>query len=125
MLTDEFYAVAFRKKIYLSLEELQSDVDEWIDYYNTQRPHSGRYCNGRTPMQTWNESLYLTKEKMLDTLYQKDISLILTGEAETGFGDDQPARNILSDWNDYGGKKSPNLKTIIPGVDAFENALTR
>ena len=38
----EFYQIAFRKKIYQSLEELQADLDEWIRQYNEQRPHSGR-----------------------------------------------------------------------------------
>ena len=120
---DEFYAVAFRKKIYNSIDELQADVDLWLDYYNKERPHSGKYCLGRTPWQTWNDSLYLTKNKMLDTLYQKDVSLILTGEAETGSGGDQLVRNILSDWNGQGGTKSPHFLTNIPRVNAFENSL--
>jgi len=68
---DEFYAVAFRKKIYNSIEELQVDVDLWIEYYNKERPHSGKYCLGRTPWQTWNESLDLAKNKMLNTLFKK------------------------------------------------------
>ena len=63
---NEFYAVAFRKKIYSSLEELQRDLDQWIEYYNTQRPHSGKYCYGKTPMQTFIDSLHLAKEKMLN-----------------------------------------------------------
>lgn len=62
---DEFYSIAFRKKIYRSLEELQVDVDQWIDLYNHQRPHSGRYCYGKTPMQTWRESKQLALDKML------------------------------------------------------------
>ena len=37
---DEFYKVAFRKKIYRSLEELQSDLDQWLEYYNGHRPHT-------------------------------------------------------------------------------------
>jgi hypothetical protein len=49
---DEFYSIAFRKKIYHSLEELQQDVDEWLLVYNRQRLHSGRYCYGKTSMQT-------------------------------------------------------------------------
>ena len=65
---DEFYAVAFRKKIYESLEQLQRDLDTWIDEYNTNRTHTGKYCYGRTPMQTFIESLPLAKEKMLDEL---------------------------------------------------------
>ena len=49
----EFYDITFRKKIYQSLEELQIDVDHWIAKYNNQRPHSGKYCYGKTPMQTF------------------------------------------------------------------------
>lgn len=120
---DEFYAVAFRKKIYNSIDELQADVDLWLDYYNKERPHSGKYCLGRTPWQTWNESLHLTKNKMLNTLYQKDVSSLLTGEAETGSGGDQLVRNILSDWNGQGAIKSPHFLTNIPRVNAFENSL--
>lgn len=63
---EEFYAVAFRKKLYTSIEEMQKDLDEWIDYYNHERPHSGRYCYGKTPMQTWQESLHLAKQKLLN-----------------------------------------------------------
>ena len=63
---DEFYAVTFRKKLYQALETLQADLDDWIQYYNEQRPHSGRYCYGKTPMQTFIESLTLAKEKLLD-----------------------------------------------------------
>ena len=63
---DEFYAIAFRKKIYNTIDELQVDVDLWIEQYNKDRPHSGKYCLGRTPWQTWTESLHLIKNKMLD-----------------------------------------------------------
>jgi transposase InsO family protein len=63
---DEFYSIAFRKKIYHSLEELQRNVDEWLVAYNHQRPHSGRYCYGKTPMQTFSESKRLAEAKMLD-----------------------------------------------------------
>lgn len=48
----EFYQVAFRKKIYMSLETLQADLDAWIDHYNTERTHQGKMCCGRTPMAT-------------------------------------------------------------------------
>lgn len=64
----EFYATAFRKKIYVTLEELQSDVNGWLEEYNSERTHTGKYCYGRTPMQTFIESLPLAKEKMLDEL---------------------------------------------------------
>ncbi len=63
---EEFYAVAFRKKLYDNLEVLQQDLDQWLQYYNNERPHSGRYCFGKTPMETFTESLPLAKQKMLD-----------------------------------------------------------
>lgn len=63
---DEFYAIAFRKKIYNTLDDLQKDLDEWIRYYNQERPHSGRYCYGKTPVATFIESLPLAKQKLLD-----------------------------------------------------------
>jgi transposase InsO family protein len=36
---NEFYSIAFRKKIYLSVEELQADLDAWMDRYNNKRTH--------------------------------------------------------------------------------------
>ena len=38
----EFYQVAFRKKIYETIEQLQIDLDLWIDYYNNERTHQGQ-----------------------------------------------------------------------------------
>lgn len=61
----EFYDIAFRKKIYTSLEELQTDVDHWMHKYNEQRPHSGKYCYGKTPMQTFREAKHLALEKII------------------------------------------------------------
>ncbi len=51
--------------MYDSLEALQDDVDKWIDYYNNERPHSGKYCFGKTPMQTFIDAIPLATEKML------------------------------------------------------------
>lgn len=65
---DEFYSIAFRKKIYTSLEQIQTDLDEWIDHYNRNRTHTGKYCFGRTPLQTFEETVPLAKEKQLDDL---------------------------------------------------------
>lgn len=61
---DEFYAIAFRKKIYVGIDELQADLDAWMERYNTKRPHQGKRCQGRTPMQTFFENLPLAKEKI-------------------------------------------------------------
>src|SRR5579863_8541798 len=65
---EEFYATAFRKKLYHGLEELQADLDEWMREYNLTRTHSGKYCYGKTPMQTFLDSAHLAQEKMLDSL---------------------------------------------------------
>jgi transposase InsO family protein len=69
---DEFYAVAFRKKIYHSLDEIQEDADLWIEEYNTERTHSGKYCFGKTPYQTFLDSKSLADDKMLDKLQPTD-----------------------------------------------------
>ena len=71
---EEFYSVAFRKKLYTTLEELQLDLDTWVHEYNQEREHSGKYCFGKTPMQTFLDSTHLAKEKMLDRLTVGDAS---------------------------------------------------
>lgn len=68
---DEFYSIAFRRKLYQSIEALQEDLDKWLEYYNNERPHSGRYCFGKTPMETWLDSKELAKQKSIDQLYEK------------------------------------------------------
>jgi transposase InsO family protein len=62
---NEFYRVAFRKKIYRALEELQADLDAWMQEYNERRPHQGRWCYGKTPLHTFIDSVPLAKEKIL------------------------------------------------------------
>ncbi|WP_298215688.1 IS481 family transposase [Acidocella sp.] len=47
-LLDEFYRIAFRKKI-----------------YRTNRPHQGRCCFGKTPMQTFLDSIPIAQEKIM------------------------------------------------------------
>ena len=46
-LLDEFYRVAFRKKLYRTIAELQSDLDAWIAEYNEQRPIRGAGATAR------------------------------------------------------------------------------
>src|SRR6184192_1132561 len=62
-LLDEFYRVAFRKKLYDTPDALQADLDEWLAVYNEQRTHQGRWCFGKTPMQTFLDSTALAREK--------------------------------------------------------------
>ena len=49
---NEFYQVTFRKRIYSSIEQLQSDLDDWLEKFNTKRTHQGKMCCGRTPLET-------------------------------------------------------------------------
>ena len=73
---NEFYRIAFRKKVYCSIEELQTDLDAWIKDYNENRPHQGRWCFGKTPMQTFQDSLQLAKEKIIpDRLHKSDTNV--------------------------------------------------
>jgi len=71
---EEFYSIAFRKRLYSTLEDLQVDVDAWLQEYNEQRPHSGKYCFGKTPLQTFLDSKHLSDEKQLDRLPLKTSS---------------------------------------------------
>lgn len=71
---DEFYSVAFRKKVYRSIDEIQLDLNEWIWHYNNERTHSGKYCYGKTPMQTFIDSIPLAKEKLIG--YDVSVGLL-------------------------------------------------
>ena len=62
----EFYQVAFRKKIYEDIDQLQIDLDLWINHYNNERTHQGKICEGRTPMQTLENGKAIWKEKFVD-----------------------------------------------------------
>jgi transposase InsO family protein len=62
---NEFYRVTFRRKIYSSIEQLQADLDDWLKQYNELRPHQGRWCYGKTPLQTFVDSIPLAREKIL------------------------------------------------------------
>lgn len=70
----EFYDIAFRRKIYGSVEELQQDVDVWLEEYNHHRSHSGKYCYGKTPMQTFLDSKHMALEKSNQSMYCKNLS---------------------------------------------------
>jgi transposase InsO family protein len=62
---NEFYRIAFRKKLYTSIKELQDDLDDWIRSYNEERPHQGRWCFGKTPTQTFLDAIPIAREKMI------------------------------------------------------------
>lgn len=64
----EFYQVAFRKKLYSAMEELQKDLDEWLYSYNNERTHQGKMCCGRTPMQTLMDGKQIWTEKFIHSI---------------------------------------------------------
>ena len=82
---NEFYDITLRKKIYRSVEELQTDLDQWLLKYNEQRPHSGKYFYGKTPMATFRDAKHMAVEKtfpqqvsecqMSDTHEQSDSAI--------------------------------------------------
>lgn len=61
----QFSQVTFRKKLNGNIEELQSDLDVWLEYYNNERTHQGKMCCGRTPMQTLEDGKQIWKEKFV------------------------------------------------------------
>jgi transposase InsO family protein len=76
-LKSEFYDITFRKKLYSSMEQLQIDLDHWLSKYNEHRPHSGKYCYGKTPMQTFRSTLHLAVEKTISAAESSDSTLSL------------------------------------------------
>jgi transposase InsO family protein len=96
---DEFYAIAFRKKLYSSIDELQKDLDQWLFHYNHERTHSGKHCFGKTPMQTFVDSKHVALNKRLDELVGKNVTFGTSNETETGSAEEQPERDSLTSEN--------------------------
>lgn len=68
IIQNEFYAVAFRKKLYTSLEEIQIDLDQFMKQYNEERTNQGKHCQGRTPMETFNAGYELYKKYVIEKM---------------------------------------------------------
>jgi transposase InsO family protein len=63
---NEFYKIAFRRRVYRSLDELQADLDAFVHAYNHDRTHQGKRCQGRTPIATFVDALPLALEKQIE-----------------------------------------------------------
>ncbi len=62
-LKEEFFSVVFRKTFYESLEQLQRDLDQFLNFYNRERAHQGYRTQGRTPYQTFLDRVKETMTK--------------------------------------------------------------
>ena len=60
------YLFALAPLIPMTIEELQNDLDEWLQYYNNERTHQGKMCCGRTPIQTLVDGKQRWKEKFFN-----------------------------------------------------------
>jgi transposase InsO family protein len=56
-LLDEHLRVKGRTTWYESLDEMQSDLDQYLEIYNSKRPHRGRMMNGRTPLTAFRSGI--------------------------------------------------------------------
>jgi len=52
-LLEEFYQVSFRTKIYKSVQQLNDDLNSFIEFYNCQRTHQGKRTKGKVPAELY------------------------------------------------------------------------
>lgn len=50
---EEFFASAFRRTLYESVDQLQHHLDAYLTFYNRERSHQGYRSQGRTPYQAF------------------------------------------------------------------------
>lgn len=116
----ELYDIAFRKKIYHSVDELQQDVNVWLTFYNERRPHSGKRCNGKTPIQTFFESKPLAIEKQLDNLYEvreDKAELVNSDEASLEVSSKFPSTASTAENNKHDFLQGANHSDIDKSLD--------
>ncbi len=71
--TEQFWKNFIKSRLgkrFITIEEIQKDLDDWVESYNKERPHQGKKCCGRTPMQTFIDGLKIVQEKVLEN-YRK------------------------------------------------------
>ena len=66
IIQNEFYKVAFRRKIYKSIDEIQIELDIFMDNYNYERTNQGKHCQGRPPMQTFEDGRALYQKYVFE-----------------------------------------------------------
>jgi hypothetical protein len=63
---DEFYRIAFRKKLNQTIEDLQAGLDLWMGEFNEARPHQGKWCFRKTPTETFLDAFPRRARQMRD-----------------------------------------------------------
>ena len=56
-LLEEFYQIAMMKKVYVSLSQLQNDLDQFMTYYNFKRTNQGYRLKGKIPYQKFLDGM--------------------------------------------------------------------
>jgi len=52
--------------VFETIDQLQKELDKWIEYCNTERTHQGKMCCGRTLLETLIDGKTAWAEKRLD-----------------------------------------------------------
>jgi len=66
---EEFYQVEFARSSTAALGSCRPIWTRWIESYNSERTHSGKYCYGKAPMQTFLDAKPLADAKMIEKAY--------------------------------------------------------
>lgn len=69
---EEFYQKAFRTQLFKTLDQLQSELDKYLMYYNFERPHFGVNPQGAIPV-----DILKTRRTVLDQRF-KELTVNLT-----------------------------------------------
>lgn len=64
-LLEECFRVAGRTTWYERIDEIQADLDRFLDYYNLERSHQGYRLRGKTPAQALREALAVERLPLL------------------------------------------------------------
>ena len=64
IIQEEFYSVAFRKTLYTSIDQMQTNLDDYIAYYNNERTNQGKRCQGRTHKSRVKEQILSRTESL-------------------------------------------------------------
>jgi transposase InsO family protein len=74
IIQEEFYSVAFRKKLYTTLEAVQEDLDKFMVWYNSERTNQGKRCQGRTPAETFEAGKELCERYVQEAVVEAAVA---------------------------------------------------